>query len=35
MFKVLGSIWALLLGMVLVMIGNGMQATLMGVRGGI
>jgi MFS family permease len=35
MFKVLGSIWALLLGMTLIMIGNGMQATLMGVRGGI
>src|SRR6056297_1049718 len=35
MFKVLGSVWALLLGMLLVMIGNGMQATLMGVRGGI
>jgi MFS family permease len=35
MFKVLGSVWALLLGMMLVMIGNGMQATLMGVRGGI
>ena len=35
MFKVLGSVWALLLGMTLIMIGNGMQATLMGVRGGI
>ncbi|RXV66691.1 MFS transporter [Roseovarius sp. A46] len=35
MFKVIGSVWALLLGMMLVMIGNGMQATLMGVRGGI
>jgi MFS family permease len=35
MFKVLGSVWALPLGMMLVMIGNGMQATLMGVRGGI
>ena len=35
MFKVLGSVWALLLGMMMVMIGNGMQATLMGVRGGI
>src|SRR6056297_1412748 len=33
MFKVLGSVWALLLGMTLIMIGNGMQATLMGVRG--
>ena len=35
MFSVLGSVWALLLGMMMVMIGNGMQATLMGVRGGI
>ncbi|MEI4234409.1 MFS transporter [Roseovarius sp. D22-M7] len=35
MFKVLGGVWALLLGMTLIMIGNGMQATLMGVRGGI
>ena len=35
MFTVLGSVWALLLGMTLIMIGNGMQATLMGVRGGI
>ena len=35
MFKILGSVWALLLGMMLIMIGNGMQATLMGVRGGI
>src|SRR6056297_1584258 len=34
MFKVIGSVWALLLGILLVMIGNGMQATLMGVRGG-
>src|SRR6056297_3725705 len=33
MFKVIGSVWALLLGILLVMIGNGMQATLMGVRG--
>lgn len=35
MFQVLGSVWALLLGTVLLMTGNGMQATLMGVRGGI
>ncbi|WP_397541293.1 MFS transporter [Roseovarius salis] len=33
MFQVLASVWALLLGMTLIMIGNGMQATLMGVRG--
>ncbi|EYD70906.1 MFS transporter [Limimaricola hongkongensis] len=35
MLQVLGGVWALLLGMVLIMIGNGMQSTLMGVRGGI
>jgi MFS family permease len=35
MFQILGAVWALLLGMTLIMIGNGMQATLMGVRGGI
>lgn len=35
MFQVLGAVWALLLGTVLIMTGNGMQATLMGVRGGI
>ncbi|SDF39098.1 MFS transporter [Limimaricola pyoseonensis] len=34
MLQVLGGVWALLLGMVLIMIGNGMQSTLMGVRGG-
>ncbi|WP_320178162.1 MFS transporter [Roseovarius pacificus] len=33
MFQVLMAVWALLLGMTLIMIGNGMQATLMGVRG--
>ncbi len=33
MVQVLASVWALLLGMTLIMIGNGMQATLMGVRG--
>jgi MFS family permease len=33
--KVLGSVWALLLGMLLLMIGNGMQSTLIGIRGGL
>jgi len=33
MIQVLAAVWALLLGMTLIMIGNGMQATLMGVRG--
>ena len=33
MFKVLVASWALLLGIGLLMIGNGLQATLMGVRG--
>ncbi|KAA0920672.1 MFS transporter [Aquicoccus porphyridii] len=35
MFQVLTSIWALLLGMMLLMVGNGLQGTLLGVRGGI
>ena len=35
MWSVLGATWALLLGMGLLMVGNGAQATLMGVRGGI
>jgi len=35
MIQVLGSSWALLLGMTLLMVGNGMQGTLLGVRGGI
>jgi len=35
MAEVLRNTWALMLGMLLLMIGNGMQATLMGVRGGI
>ncbi len=35
MIQVLAAVWALLLGMTLIMIGNGMQATLMGVRGAI
>ncbi|PVH30099.1 MFS transporter [Pararhodobacter oceanensis] len=33
MLKVLGSTWALLLGMMLFMLGNGMQGTLLGIRG--
>jgi len=33
MIQVLGSSWALLLGMTLLMVGNGMQGTLLGVRG--
>lgn len=35
MLKVLISSWALLLGMLLLMVGNGMQGTLLGVRGGL
>ncbi len=35
MIAVLGSAWALFLGMGLLMVGNGMQGTLLGVRGGI
>ncbi|MCR9126104.1 MAG: MFS transporter [Rhodobacteraceae bacterium] len=35
MFNVLSSAWALLLGMMLLMVGNGMQGTLLGVRGAI
>jgi len=35
MLQVLGSSWALLLGMTLLMVGNGLQGTLLGVRGGI
>ncbi len=35
MFKVLWSVWALLLGIVLIMLGNGMHFTLIGLRGGI
>ncbi|UYV35842.1 MFS transporter [Rhodobacteraceae bacterium D3-12] len=34
MFRVLASSWALLLGMMLLMVGNGLQGTLLGVRGG-
>jgi len=33
MVQVLGSAWALLLGMLLLQVGNGMQGTLLGVRG--
>ena len=33
MFQVLTSTWALLLGMMLLMVGNGLQGTLLGVRG--
>lgn len=33
MWQVLASAWALLLGMCLLMIGNGMQGTLLGIRG--
>ena len=35
MASVLTSIWPLLLGMLLLMVGNGMQGTLLGIRGGI
>jgi MFS family permease len=35
MWQVLTSAWALLLGICLLMIGNGMQGTMLGIRGGI
>ena len=35
MIQVLSSAWALLLGMGLLMVGNGMQGTLLGIRGAI
>lgn len=35
MFQFISNAWALLLGMGLLMIGNGMQGTLLGIRGGI
>ena len=35
MIQVLSSAWALLFGMFLLMLGNGMQGTLLGIRGGI
>ncbi len=33
MFIVLGNTWALMLGMMLLMVGNGLQGTLIGIRG--
>lgn len=33
MFQVLGSAWALLFGLMLLMVGNGLQGTLLGIRG--
>lgn len=35
MIEVIKNSWALLLGMLLLMLGNGLQGTLLGVRGGI
>ncbi|MDG2373744.1 MAG: MFS transporter, partial [Paracoccaceae bacterium] len=35
MFRLFGGIWALLLGMFLLMVGNGLQSTLIGVRASI
>ena len=35
MLKVLGSTWALLLGILLLMVGNGLQGSLIGIRGAI
>ncbi len=35
MIQVLTSSWALLLGMMLLMVGNGVQGTLLGIRGGL
>jgi len=35
MFQMLAGVWALLLGIVLIMLGNGMHFTLIGLRGGI
>jgi MFS family permease len=35
MLKVLSSSWALLLGLMLFMLGNGLQGTLLGIRGGL
>lgn len=35
MLAVLGQTWALLLGMFLLMVGNGMQGSVLGLRGGI
>src|SRR6056297_1724035 len=35
MIKTLAGVWALLLGIILIMLGNGMHFTLIGLRGGI
>ncbi|PRY22686.1 putative MFS family arabinose efflux permease [Aliiruegeria haliotis] len=35
MFQVISATWALLFGMLLLMVGNGVQGTLLGIRGGI
>ncbi|MCE0506416.1 MFS transporter [Roseivivax sp. GX 12232] len=35
MLKTVLGVWALLFGILLIMIGNGMQSTLMGIRGGL
>lgn len=35
MISVVKSSWALLIGMMFLMTGNGMQGTLLGIRGGI
>ena len=35
MTNMLASVWALLVGIVLIMLGNGMHFTLMDLRGGI
>lgn len=35
MLKVFSSSWALLLGLMLLMLGNGVQGTLLGIRGGL
>ena len=35
MFQIFSGIWALLIGIVFIMLGNGMHFTLIGLRGGI
>src|SRR6056297_2842678 len=35
MIKMLSAVWALLIGILLIMLGNGMHFTLIGLRGGI
>jgi hypothetical protein len=35
MLKVLGTTWPLLLGIMLLMVGNGVQGSLLGIRGAI